>query len=624
MLASGAIDEVQACAREPERGKGGQNRADAMPRDTSRAFWASLIRASDRTVRFEISMSVVMAITAGITAALAPLLLKAFFDQIGSGTPFARALPLVAAYLVVVFAIRLLSQVQNYLFTTGEQRLQQRLSANTFQHLLALPMNFHLQKPLGAILRAHSMMLQGVRLMMVHTIHTLLPISAQLAAIVLVVASLFSSATWVCLAGIAIAYTSVFAVAARWQARATSRALVADTRAGTCLTDGLINIEPIKSAVAERSIGADYDRSLGEGFQHWREASIRRTITGAAIAVLYVTSAATLILIATSGSDNDAVSVGGLVLLFTYLAQIFAPLESAGYAFQDIAQVMRQFDDWRPIAGLQGEDMGSGGAFPSNRGAPGPPVITFEDVVLTYQNGTQALSRLSFSALSGQVTAIVGPSGAGKTSIVRALVRHHDVTSGAIRIDGVSISDIALHDLRSHVAIVSQDTVLLHASFRKNITFPQTVCSPDRIDDVLRVLCLDKLVARLPQGLETTVGERGQQLSGGERQRVAIARALLRDAPILVLDEPTSALDSETEEAIRAALFNSPQRRTSILITHRLELAARADKIIVVSNGTVEQEGTHAQLLARGGAYAGLWRDHQVGAPVRTDKHEVV
>jgi len=198
------------------------------------------------------------------------------------------------------------------------------------------------------------------------------------------------------------------------------------------------------------------------------------------------------------------------------------------------------------------------------------------------------------------------------------------VTSGAIRIDGVSISDIALHDLRSHVAIVSQDTVLLHASFRKNITFPQTVCSPDRIDDVLRVLCLDKLVARLPQGLETTVGERGQQLSGGERQRVAIARALLRDAPILVLDEPTSALDSETEEAIRAALFNSPQRRTSILITHRLELAARADKIIVVSNGTVEQEGTHAQLLARGGAYAGLWRDHQVGAPVRTDKHEVV
>lgn len=595
-----------------------------MATDIKTAFWASLFQASDGMVRFRICMSILFAIAAGVTAAIAPLALKTLFDEIGDGTPISQALPFVAVYLLLIFVTRVLAQVQTYLLTTGEQRLQQRLAACTFEHVLALPMDFHLQNPLGAVLRAHTMMLQGVRLMMVHIAHTLLPISVQLVAVIVVVATLFNSATWIGLAVIAIAYASVFAIAAHWQSRATILALAADTRANSHLTDGLINIEPIKIAVGEGTIGADFERALEKGSEQWRRASARRSLTGLAIAAVYVAGAAMLILLATSGSAAEAVSVGGLVLLFTYLTQIFAPLESAGYAFQDLAQAVRYFDDWRRIANVREEDTRSSRVSTGQQAGSAPPEIAFKEVVLTYGNGREVLSGLSFDALPGQVTAIVGSSGAGKTSIVRALMRYLDAASGEIRIDGVSTRDMFLRDLRSQIAVVSQDTILFHATLRTNLLFPQTVCSTERLEAVLQLLCLNGLVARLPDGLETVVGERGQQLSGGERQRVAIARALLRNAPILILDEPTSALDSETEEAVRVALFSSSSRSTSILITHRLDLAAKADKIVLIANGKVEEEGHHDQLLTRRGPYARLWREHQTLSPARMLEHEAL
>lgn len=579
-----------------------------MPTDDKGRPWTRLYQASDGMVRSRFTASIALAVGASILVALAPLSLKFLVDSVAGGTPLLQALPLAAAYFGTILAGRCLGQVQAYLFATGDQRLQQRLAIQAFDHLLRLPMEFHLRHPLGSVLKAHGMMLHGARLLLVHALHTLLPVSVQLVTVLIVVATLFNSAAWLGLAVTALAYALVFAAAARWQARSTATALKADLHASAILADGLVNIEPVKASIAEAHVRETYESVLRDGCDQWNQASARRMLTGAAIAILYVAGAGMIVILATSGAHHEALSIGSLVLLFTYLAQVLGPLEAAGFAFQDLAQVMRYFEDWDRIASVRPERTGEGDHSPARPMDAAPPAITFDNVTLAYASGREVLSAVSFDVRPGQVTAIVGPSGSGKTSIIRALVGFCEPVSGEIRIGARSTRDISLHDLRSQIAIVSQDSVLFHATLRQNLQFPLAGVSTERLSAVIDLLRLNALVERLPAGLDTCVGERGQQLSGGERQRVAVARALIRQAPILVLDEPTSALDPETEEAVRAALFDNPHRRTSLLVTHRLELAARADRIVLIMDGRVEEEGTHEQLLALRGAYANLWR----------------
>lgn len=567
-------------------------------------------------VRLRISAAIMLAVGGGVIVGLAPLCLKLLVDRFADGEPAAATFPYVAAYLSVLFVNRLVSQVQTYLFATGEQRFQEVLNAKAFGRLIHLPMEHHLRTPLGGMLRSHALMLQGVRLLLLHAVHTMLPVIAQLIAMVIVVATLFNATTWVGLASVAILYAVVFAGAARWQRHATANALAAETQASTFLADAIANIEPIKSAVAEVRTGNAYLRELRRGSDQWALANVRRMWTGVLIAVLYASGAGLIIWLATAGSGKAALSAGGLVLLLTYLAQILAPLEAAGFAFQDIAQVMRYFDGWRQIEAVSPEIVRADEAAPSTT-SPAAPEVRFDAVTLVYGDGREALTSVSFKLEAGEVTALVGPSGAGKTSIARALLRFCNISSGEIFIDGAPCSAMDLGDLRSRVALISQDTVLFNETLRQNLVFAEPDIDTGRLHQVLDMLRLRSLIARLPRGLDTDVGERGQQLSGGERQRVGIARALLRDTPVLVLDEPTSALDRETEDAVAAVLFDDTHKRTTLLITHRPELAARARRILIIADGKIVEEGTHAQLLSIDGSYASLWRKR---AANRTDR----
>jgi ATP-binding cassette, subfamily B, bacterial len=232
--------------------------------------------------------------------------------------------------------------------------------------------------------------------------------------------------------------------------------------------------------------------------------------------------------------------------------------------------------------------------------------VVFDGVEFTYQRGGPVLDGVSFRVAPGETLGIAGPTGAGKSTLVKLVLRLYDVTGGAVRIDGLDVRDLALADLRANVALVSQDVYLFHGTIRENIAYTRDV-PLEEVERAARLAQLHDFVAGLPEGYETVVGERGIKLSGGQRQRLSIARAIVKDAPILVLDEATSAVDTETERAIQQSLRTLTAGRTALIIAHRLSTIRHADRILVLRDGKVAEEGDHDTLLARGGTYADLW-----------------
>jgi subfamily B ATP-binding cassette protein MsbA len=244
--------------------------------------------------------------------------------------------------------------------------------------------------------------------------------------------------------------------------------------------------------------------------------------------------------------------------------------------------------------------------------------IAFDDVSFSYRDGQEALRHVSFEVPKGTVLAMVGPSGAGKSTVVDLLSRFYDVTSGAIRIDGLDIRTLRIDDLRALMGIVSQETVLFHDTVRANIAYARPDASDEQIKSAARAANAHDFVQAMPEGYDTVVGERGVELSGGQRQRIAIARALLRDPPILILDEATSALDTESERLIQEAVEKLLEGRTVFVVAHRLSTIQRADQILVLEGGEIVERGDHVTLLARSGRYKRLYDLQFEDAPLAT------
>jgi ATP-binding cassette subfamily B protein len=305
------------------------------------------------------------------------------------------------------------------------------------------------------------------------------------------------------------------------------------------------------------------------------------------------------------------IGLGTVVAFATYLTQLYSPASSLAAANASFVGGLALFDRIFQLFDLQPSVVES--AKP-HRLAPTPiGGITFDAVRFRYpgetrgQLGPEVLHDVSFAAPLGQLTALVGPSGAGKSTVLALAARFYDPTSGVVSLDGVPLAEVRLKDLRERLAIVTQDVFLFHASLRDNICYGKPDATPAEIAEAVEAAQLTDVLARLPQGLETVVGERGYRLSGGEKQRVATARALLRHAPYLLLDEATSSLDSQAERQIQVALGRLIHGRTVIAIAHRLSTIQRADQILVVDGGRIVERGTHDELLARSGLYRRLY-----------------
>jgi ATP-binding cassette subfamily B protein len=374
------------------------------------------------------------------------------------------------------------------------------------------------------------------------------------------------------------------------------------------LSEGLANVETIKNCTAEQRFTQSYSTAAQEVETAWRACSHRRLETGLATVAVFIASVGCSIWLGLEGVSSGRMSAGDFLLLVTYMLQIVGPLEMSGYAVRDLAQGAGYLSGLKDLLAREPERT-AGDALPAvdARSRGKPPGILFDNVSVGYGGGRRVLSNVSFSVPPGAVVAVVGATGEGKTSLLRVLQKHLSPDTGRVLIDGIPLSELEPRAMRDRIAVVTQDAALFNASLRYNLNVGKPDASNEDIWRALRLARLDTFVAGLGDGLETIVGDRGFKLSGGERQRVAIARALLREGDILLLDEATSALDARTEKGLTADLGAMAEGRTTVIVTHRLALAAAAGSIVVLLNGQVVEQGNHRELMAARGTYFRFW-----------------
>jgi len=377
-----------------------------------------------------------------------------------------------------------------------------------------------------------------------------------------------------------------------------------DTEAHAKAVDSLLNYETVKYFGNEDHEARRFDASMAR----YERAAIRTYTSlgwlNTGQAVIFTLGTVACMLLAARDVAGGTLTIGGFVMINAILMQLYLPLNFMGMVYREIKQGLIDIETMFTLLHEPPEIVDRPGAKPLrvDKGE-----IRFDNVSFAYDPERQILKNVSFEVPAGKMVAIVGPSGAGKSTISRILFRFYELSGGRVLIDGQNISDAQQRSLRAAIGMVPQDTVLFNDTIEYNIRYGRPEASEREVREAARLAQIHDFIMTLPQGYDSLVGERGLKLSGGEKQRVAIARTILKAPPILMLDEATSALDSHTEKDIQDALERVARERTSLVIAHRLSTVVHADNIIVLDHGEIVEQGTHLELLARGGLYASLW-----------------
>ncbi|WP_427968649.1 ABCB family ABC transporter ATP-binding protein/permease [Altererythrobacter sp.] len=514
------------------------------------------------------------------------------------------AIAFVLAYSAGRFASVAFNNIRNIVFERVGQEATRTLAEDTFARLHRLSLRFHLSRRTGEVTKVIERGTKSIDIMLYFLLFNVAPTVIELTAVAVI---FYISFGWELVLATALTVGSYIAVTrwiTEWRNELRRKMNELDGTALARAVDSLLNYETVKYFGAEKRERERY----GEAAREYAEAAIRSENS---LGLLNISQSLIMNLLMGGamaytvwGWSQGRLTTGDLVFVNTYLTQLFRPLDMLGMVYRtvrqgivDMAAMFRLIDTETEVSD-----------------APDAPAlvvrnasIAFENVVFGYERDRTILHGLSFEVPAGSHTAIVGPSGAGKSTIARLLFRFYDPQSGRILIDGQDISKVTQESLRAAIGIVPQDSVLFNDTIGYNIGYGSDSASEEEIRRAAQGAAILPFIEKLPQGLDTEVGERGLKLSGGEKQRVAIARTLVKDPPILLLDEATSALDSRTEQDILSTLHHVSERRTTIAIAHRLSTIADADNILVLEHGRLAEQGTHGALLAMNGLYAEMW-----------------
>ncbi|HJT15392.1 MAG TPA: ABC transporter ATP-binding protein/permease [Dongiaceae bacterium] len=572
-------------------------------------------------LRTRVGAAVGCLVVAKLTNVYVPILFKAMVDVLtphvgqgaATGTAVAIAVPigLLLAYGLARVATQLFSELRDGIFAKVAQRAIRNVALQTFRHLHALSLKFHLDRQTGGLTRAIERGAKGIEFLLFFVLFNVLPTLIEIALVCGILWALydwrFALATAATIGG----YVWYTLAVTEWRIKYRRQMNESDQTANTKAVDSLLNFETVKYFNNEEHEARRYDVAL----QAYEQAAVKSRTTLATLnvgqAFIIAVGVTVMMTMAAYGVAGGTMTVGDFVLVNAYLIQLYLPLNFLGTVYREIRQSLIDMEAMFALlrVDVDVEDKPGASVLQVKAGE-----IAFDNVVFGYDPRRPILKGINFRVPAGKTLAIVGPSGAGKSTISRLLFRFYDVTSGHIRIDGQDIRDVQQQSLRSSIGIVPQDTVLFNDTVEYNIAYGKPGASHAEIEQAAWMAHISDFIAKLPDGYQTRVGERGLKLSGGEKQRVAIARTVLKSPPILLFDEATSALDTQTEREIQSNLKELSRNRTTLVIAHRLSTIVDADEIIVLSDGRIAERGRHGELLQQDGIYAAMWWRQQEAA----------
>jgi len=602
-----------------QRGGGRTTVTEAMVSGAGRGQGMRTIRRAvpylwpkgEPAIKARVVFAMAFLFSAKLVAVATPLVYKAAVDKLtGEGDVSAAwmlgmgAIGLTVAYGMARFLAVGFQQLRDAVFAKVAQRALRALALETFRHIHALSLRYHITRKTGGLSRIMERGVKGVEFLLRFLLFNIGPLFLELFMVAAIFFVLFDAWYLAAVVGTITLYVWFTFQVTEWRVKIRKQMNDQDTDANQKAVDSLLNFETVKYFGAEEREAARYDVSM-KGYE---SAAIKTSqslaFLNAGQSFIITAGLVAVMVLAAWGVQQGALTVGDFVMVNAYMVQITMPLNFLGSVYREIRQALVDMGEMFALLEQPAE-------VTDKPGAPALAVngghVEFDAVSFGYEAARPILHGITVDVAAGQTVALVGPSGSGKSTIGRLLFRFYDVTDGAIRIDGQDLRDVTQASVHDAIGVVPQDTVLFNDTIRYNIAYGRADASFAEIEAAAKAAKIHDFIVSLPDGYDTTVGERGLKLSGGEKQRVGIARTVLKNPRILLLDEATSALDTETERDIQESLKAMGKGRTVITIAHRLSTIADADRIVVLENGVVTEEGTHEDLLARGGKYAAMW-----------------
>ncbi|MFY9589763.1 ABCB family ABC transporter ATP-binding protein/permease [Rickettsia endosymbiont of Halotydeus destructor] len=563
---------------------------------------------TDFKIRLRIIISLICLLIAKIINILVPIVYKYVIDALNNKIVLSVIIGMIIAYGGTKIFAQIFNELRNIIFAKVGHQATRLIALDVFKHMHNLSMRFHLDRKTGGLSRSIERGTKGIESVLRYSLFNIIPTSIEVLLVCTILWYVYGIWFAVTILATMVVYTIYTFSVSQWRISFARQMNQSDNVANNRAIDSLLNFETVKYFGNEEYEAKKFDEALVT-----YEKSAVKTTTSLSILnigqdVIISLGLITLMMLSAIAIEQNKMTVGDLIMVNSYLFQLSIPLSMLGFAYREIKNAIISMEDMFELLNvpIEIQDPPTSAILQIPKG-----LVAFENVSFAYNLERPILHNIDFTIESGKTLAIVGASGAGKSTISRLLFRFYDVTGGKITIDGQDIREVTQESLRSAIGIVPQDTVLFNDTIYYNIAYGDSSASYEEVLKAARNAHIHEFITSLPEGYNAMVGERGLKLSGGEKQRIAIARTILKNPSIYIFDEATSSLDTKTEKLIQASLKEISSQHTTLIIAHRLSTIIDADEIIVIDNGYILERGTHRDLLKQKGRYAELWYKQQ-------------